>query len=128
MTTPETLGACADRLYDIKCEKAALQKQIDTLDEERKAIEEKLIQSLSKSDAGGVLGHKARAAVSTKEVPTVKDWPALYAEILRTQDFSLLQRRVGEAAVAERWAMGEVVPGVEPFQVIKVSVTKLGSK
>ena len=126
MKTPKTLGACADRLFGIKEAKGKLEAQIKTLDEEKRAIEEKLIADLPKSDAGGVLGKLCRAAITKHDVPTVKDWDAYYAFILKHKDFSLLQRRVGEAAVKERWEAGEKVPGVEPFTVIKVSVTKLG--
>ncbi len=128
MKLPKTLGACADRLFAIKEAKGELERKISVLDDERKAIEERLIAELPKSDAGGVLGKLCKAVITRKDVPTVKDWDPFYAYVLRTKDFSLLQRRVGELAIKERWDAGETVPGVEPFTVVKVSVTKLGGK
>jgi hypothetical protein len=122
---PKTLGACADRLFTLKAQLAALNMQAEALDAERKAIQERLIADLPKSEAAGIAGRLARATVVTKEVPTVKDWTAFYKTILKTKDFSLLQRRVSDAAVRERWEAGKKVPGVEPFTVVTVSVTKL---
>lgn len=125
MKIPKTLGACADRLYQIREEQALLNKQVEVLQAEAAAIKEHLIANLPKSDAQGVLGKQARAAITTKQVPSVKDWDAFYKLILKSKDFSLLQRRVSDAAVRERWEAGEKVAGVEPFTVVNVSVTKL---
>jgi hypothetical protein len=63
--------------------------------------------------------------VQTKVVPQVQDWPTLHKYILRTKDFSLLQRRLSESAIKERWDDSKKVPGVEPFNAVKVSVTKV---
>ena len=127
MKLPATTGACADRLYKIREEVAALNKKVEALDEEKKAIEKKLINELSKDDAGGIKGRLANASITTRKVPTIKaeNWPAFYKHVLKTKDFSLMQRRLSEKAIQERWDAGEKVPGVDSFTVVKVSVTKL---
>lgn len=53
--------------------------------------------------------------------PHVKDWPKFYEYILETQDFSLLERRPGKAAIKERWEDDKAVPGVEKFPVYKLT-------
>lgn len=125
MSLPKTLGACADRLHLIRDAKALLQKQIDELDEERKAIEAKLIEELPKSDAGGITGKLAKVVIIRDAVPQAEDWDAFYKYVLKTRDFSLLQRRLSTSAIAEQWEGGKKIPGVKAFQVVKVSVTKV---
>jgi hypothetical protein len=122
---PRTLGACADRLFELRTAAAVLNHQLEELDAERKLVQEHLIDNLPKSEARGITGKHARATIVTKEVPTVKDWGKLYAMVIKTKDFSLLQRRVSDAAVRERWEAGKKVPGVEAFTTVAVSVTKL---
>jgi hypothetical protein len=121
---PKTLGACADRLYKLREERSKIQKTIDKLEKEEKEIKEHLINTLPKSSADGITGKVARATIKVKVVPSAKDWSAVYKFILKTKDFSLLGRRLSDAAVRERWEAGKKVPGVEPFNVVSVSVTK----
>lgn len=122
---PKTPGACADRLLELKDQMAGLTRQHGVLEEEFKALKEHLIQTLPKDDARGVLGRSAKAIVVVKDVPSVKDWDALYKHVLKTKDFSLMQRRLADGAVRERWDDGKKVPGVEPFKAVTVSVTKI---
>jgi len=122
---PKTLGACADQLYKLREQRQALNKQVKELQDQESQIKEHLIQNLPKSDASGVAGKLARASIATKEVASVKDWDKLYKHVLKTKDFSFLQRRVADAAVKDRWEDGKKVPGVEPFNVVSVSVTKI---
>lgn len=121
---PKTIGACADKLFELKQKKSELTKQVEALDEHRKLIEDHIINTLDKHDARGVRGKVASVKVLLSRVPSVKDWPKFYAHILKTKDFSLLQKRVSDTAVKERWEAEEQVPGVEPFDIVKVSLTK----
>ena len=121
---PKTLGGCADRLYKLRDEKKVAQAKVDAIDEEFKAIKAHLIEKLPKNNAEGVTGRFANAQIKKKNIPQVQDWEKFYAFVRRTKDFSLLQRRVSEGAVKERWESGKKVPGVEPFNVLSISVTK----
>jgi hypothetical protein len=125
MKAPKTLGQCADLLFDLKEEKARLNKQIADLEEKEKFLKNHLIETVNKEDSSGVQGKKARVQVKTKEIPVVKEWESFYSFVLKTKDFSLLQRRLNDGAVKERWESGKVVPGVETFHAVTVSVTKL---
>ena len=120
-----TLGEVADALYDLREERHDLQKEIEKIEVAERELKNRLIAELDKGDLQGVLGKKARAAVHVRPTPTVKDWAAFGAYILKQKDLSLLQRRPSEAAVKERWEAGEVVPGVDRFNVVTVSVTKI---
>lgn len=120
---PRTLGACADRLLDIASIKSGFNKRQDALKEEEVAIKQHLIDNLPISEAEGVTGKRANALITRKSVPSVKDWDKFYKHILKTKDFSLMQKRLSEAAIKDRWEAKEEVPGVEAFVVVGVSVT-----
>jgi hypothetical protein len=120
---PKTLGVCADRLHVLKAQKAALNKDLARVQAEITAISNHLIAVLPKSDASGVSGRFANARVVVKQVPRVVDWALFYAHVAKKKAWELLQRRVGETAIKERWDAGERVPGVEPFAIVTVSVT-----
>ena len=121
---PKTLGGCADKLYDVRAEKAQVKKVLAELDEQEKILKNHIIDELPKSQAEGITGRKAKVTINTKKIGSVKDWDMLYKYILRHKHFSLLQRRLSDSAVQERWEDKKKIPGVEPFTVVKVSCTK----
>jgi hypothetical protein len=122
---PKGLGACADRLYQLKQKRLDAQKVVDAFAAEESALKNHIIDNLPKSDASGIAGKLARVTVVTKEVPQVTDWDQLYKYVKKTGDFSLLQRRVGDAAIKERWENGKEVPGVGHFNAVTISMNKV---
>lgn len=122
---PKTLGACIDNMYTLRGERLALQRAADAIGDEETLMREHIINTFSKSDINGAKGKRAACGLVTKRVPTVKDWEKFYEHVRKTNSFDLLQRRVHEAAWRERIEDGKVVPGVEVFDVVTLSVTKL---
>ncbi len=61
----------------------------------------------------------------TKQVPQVKDWDKFYAFVKKTGQFDLVQRRLADTAIRERWDNGKEVPGVEAFGAVSVSLNRL---
>lgn len=135
---PKTLGACADLLYEVKNKRLALDKDSAAMKADETLISDHIINKLPKSDANGIAGHVVRVTVSSRDVPRAEDWSKIYAEIVKNylyqvkkktgqQDgaFALLQRRLGDAAVAEAWDAKKTVPGVTKFKAISLSINKL---
>lgn len=122
---PKALGACADRLYELRQKRLEEQKKVDLIEAEEKALKEHIIQNLPKSEASGVAGKLARVTVVTKEIPQVEDWDAFYKYVKKTGNFDLMQRRLTDAAVKERWGAGKEIPGVKHFQAVSVSINKV---
>lgn len=122
---PKALGACADKLYELRQKRLEEQKKISLLEAEEKALKEYIIQNLPKSEASGVAGKLARVTVITKEIPRVNDWDAFYKFVKKTGQFDLMQRRLTDAAVKERWEAGKEIPGIEHFQATTVSINKV---
>lgn len=121
---PKSVAGAADKLYTLREARYKLQAQVTKLEAEEGVLREYLIDNLPKSEASGITGRVARAEIVKKRVPQVKSWPDFYKHILRTKDFSLMQRRLNEGAVKERWDSKKVVPGVVAFTALSVSVTK----
>lgn len=130
---PKTLGACADKLFILKDQKRLLQMEIDSIAEEEKEIQEYLIKELPNNGSQGVMGKIAKVVIQRKDCPTPKDWDTIQKYILKTKDFTILQRRLGEASIKEQWeAKGKngkpnykAIPGIDNFEVLKVSLTKV---
>lgn len=122
---PKTLGACADKVYELREKRLAAQKAVDAIEAEEKALKEHIINTLPKSEANGVAGKLARVTVVTKQVPQVKDWTAFWKGFNKSKDTDLLQRSVSKAAVEARWEAGKKIPGVEAFQVVTLSINKV---
>ena len=122
---PAKLGAVADLLYETKNRRLLLQKEVDALQAQETQLKEHLIQKLPKSEASGMAGKLARVTVVLKEIPQVKDWPAFYNYVRKHGRFDLMQKRLSDGAVKDMWEAGEVVPGVEAFNAVSVSVNKV---
>lgn len=125
---PKTLAACADLAYEDRARRLVIQRSADSIEAEEKALKAHLIENLPKSEASGVSGKVANAKVETKQVPSVKDWEALFAWIKKqrgTTGFHVLGRTIAGEAIQELWEAGKKVPGVEPFTVVKLSLTKI---
>jgi hypothetical protein len=127
---PKSLGACADLLYDLREKRLAAQKVVDAFATDETALKEHINENLPKGDTGAS-GKHHHISVYTDPVPRIEDPDALYAHIKKTGDFDLLQRRLNNAAVKERWddpKNKKGVPGVGTFNVVKVSLTKKKGK
>ncbi len=121
---PKTMGACADLLFTTREARLKLQKEVDELAKTEAAVREHIINNLPKTDTGAS-GKLARVSVVTKQVPQVKDWDKFYAFVKKTGQFDLVQRRLADTAIRERWDNGKEVPGVEAFGAVSVSLNRL---
>lgn len=119
------LGALVDKAYAIKEKRCALQKKIDELDEQFKEAKKKLIDEISKEDSSGVTGKRAKAVIKVAKQPTVKDWDKFHKYIIKNKRMDLLQKRVNSLGIKELWEDGKTVPGVEVFNAISISLTKV---
>ncbi len=122
---PKALGACADKLFELRNKRLAEQKKVDEIAAEETALKNHIIENLPKSEASGVAGKLARVTVVTKQVPQVKDWDAFYKYVKKTGSFDLMQKSLTNAAIKERWEAGKEVPGVGHFNAVSVSINKV---
>ena len=130
--TPDTkiaavrLGNIVDAYYKAREERLEHDRKSEELKKDESFFQELIIKQLKLQDITAIGGKLISVKLNpVKHKPHVTDWPAFYKHILKTKDFSLLQRRPGEAAIAERWDDGKVVPGVEKFPVYTLSVSRV---
>ena len=123
---PKTMGACADRYYQLRQKRLEQQKLVDELRAEESALKEHIIQNLPKSEASGVAGKVARVSVVKKEEPQVEDQEAFRKYLNRSKRFDLAQKlRPSAPAIRDLWDEGKEVPGIKHFTVVTVSVNKV---
>lgn len=121
---PKTFAACADKLYKLKKDKAALKKKMQVIEDSEKEIKEHLINNLPKEDAEGAVGKLATATISQKVKPYIKDWEKLKAYIKKNKAVDLLEEKLSEKAVMARWEDGKKIPGIEEFTIISLKLNK----
>jgi hypothetical protein len=134
---PKSLGACADLLYETQHKRYEIQKEIAKLSSLERALEERIIEELPKSEASGIAGKRARVKVVTKTIPVVESetgWDKIWDFIRKPRGkgvpkdfngFSLLQRRLNTSTLKELHENGVVVPGVTTFTDVSISCTKV---
>lgn len=121
---PKSLAACADLIHEVHTRRAEAQRVADAIEEEEKALRAHIIKMMPK-DSTGISGKLARVTLVQNTVVRVDDWPTLYRFIGETGSYDLLQRRVSDKAVKDRWELQKVVPGVSPFSVTNLSINQL---
>lgn len=122
---PQSMGRVADLYHDVRELRLAMSKEVEEVEAFEKQVKQHLIDNLSKSDDTGAAGLRYRAQIVTKVEPTVSDWGSFHTYVATTGNFDLLQKRVASKAVKDRWEAGDEIPGVERFNAIDVSVTKI---
>lgn len=123
---PRRLGACADKLYEVRQKRLALQKEVEALAKEESALKQHIIDTLPKSEASGVAGKLARVSVVVKEEPQVVDQEVFRKYLNRSKRWDLAYKlRPSAPAIREMWEDGKQVPGIDKFNVVTVSMNKI---
>jgi hypothetical protein len=123
---PKTkMGGLADKLHATRELRLALEKVAGTVKDEEQRLVDHIIDNTNLEVESGAVGRAYKAIVVREEVPQVEDWDKFYAHLLKTKNFSLLNKAVNRAAVKEIWDDGKKVPGVGKFQAKKISLTKV---
>ena len=122
--TPEEIALKVDAFKHFQTKRLALKHEYDDVYAEELLLRGELIKMLQQSGVKSLGGAVATATLKDKQIVIVTDWEDLYAHIKKTGSFELLQRRVGEGAVKERWDNGEAVPGVIEDIIPDISITK----
>jgi hypothetical protein len=128
MKFPTKLGACVDKAYSLRAERLEIEKLAEEVKKQEGALKDHIIATFSKADIDGAKGKVASASISRSVKCNVKDWPSVYAYIESHDAWDLMERRVNNKAYRDRMDGGESIPGTESFDVITLSLTKIGEK
>jgi hypothetical protein len=122
MNAPQNLNVddVINVLAKIKSEKESLTQQLKELNLQKDAFEKELMQLMEKAGLQRASNGVATVSISEDVVYNATDWDAIYAHIQSSGDFSLLHRRLSNAAIREMDVAGENVPGTEAVTLQKV--------
>lgn len=124
----QNLAVLADMYFTARQARLKAQKEVDLIEQDEKILQKFLIDNLPVSEATGIQGKLAHVHITTHTIPTVEDWPKFYAYVKKNNAFELLQRRVVEKAVQERWEARKIIPGVGKFTHKKLSASAIKQK
>lgn len=122
----KSLAALVDSLYVMRQERYKAQQAVEKQKKEEDKVEAKINKELLLSkDATGIAGKKARAQIVTKEKVVAEDWDSIWKYILKNKAYDLVQRRLSDTAVKERWNDKKLISGINKIQVQELSITKV---
>jgi hypothetical protein len=126
---PKSMGACADLLFDIRTKRLAADKIAEELKGQETALKNHIIDNLDKS-SDGAIGKHHMVRVTRKPKPRVitEKWNEFFAWVSKNKAWDVVQKRLSDTAVLDRIEAGKRIPGVEIFQAIDVSLTKVPGK
>lgn len=119
------MGALIQQYHEIRARRLALQREADTLEQQEKDLLYDLTMGLDIKRGHLVNEGQYQMKAAPKQVVVVEAWSVLLNHIRDTGEVDLLQKRVTESAVKERWGAGLTVPGTKEDNKWVVTVTKL---
>lgn len=129
-TKPPAMGPLIDKMW---AEREAIRKLEAEVAERKKVLDELEVKLMDAMGANGLDKATGRAASVSLTKTVVADvqgdegWKAFHAYIKKTGYFHLLQRRVSDAAYRELLEQGKKVPGVQPFNKVRLNLRTLSS-
>lgn len=120
-----TIGAMTDALFDLRERKRVLATQVDELDAQYKSIEEALIAKLDAEGTTKGGGSHATISLSTNIVCNIVDWDVAVAYLIKSKNTHIFRRQFNDASWRELYEKKGAVPGTEPFNKRRLSVTAI---
>ena len=114
-----------NELDSIKITKDDINKQLKDLNAEKDALEKKLYELMATAGISRASNGVATVSIGTEVVFNATDWDAVYAHVQSTGDFSIMHRRLSNAAIREIASAGGAVPGTEAVEMQKVNFRTL---
>ena len=122
---PPSLGAVTDKMWQLREDKRVADAAVKVIELKIKELETTIFTLLDAQDTRKAEGKKASVSIGESVVGTVDDWDATWAYIAKNKFFHLVQKRLSDPALRELWALGKVVPGVQPFTKRTLSIRSL---
>lgn len=120
------LGELGDKIYAKNEEIAQANARVKELENEKRAIEEKLLAAMQQAGTDIVRGEQATVSISETIRPQLADADAFFAFVLRKKALHLFERRIAATAYREMKdsLKGKPVPGVTEFSQLRLNVRR----
>lgn len=112
-------------LSKLKNQKDDINKQLKDLNVIKDSLEKKLCELMATAGISRASNGVATVSIGTEVVFNATDWDAVYAHVQSTGDFSIMHRRLSNAAIREIASAGGAVPGTEAVEMQKVNFRTL---
>jgi len=112
-------------LSKLKNQKDDINKQLKDLNVIKDTLEKKLYELMATAGISRASNGVATVSIGTEVVFNATDWDAVYAHVQSTGDFSIMHRRLSNAAIREIASAGGAVPGTEAVEMQKVNFRTL---
>ena len=112
-------------LSKLKNQKDDINKQLKDLNTIKDSLEKKLCELMATAGISRASNGVATVSIGTEVVFNATDWYAVYAHVQSTGDFSIMHRRLSNAAIREIASAGGAVPGTEAVEMQKVNFRTL---
>ena len=121
------LAKVADDYWKVYQSRLAKDKESKALKETEDRLKALLLSEMTHQKLTAIGGRSVRLWIDAEPefVPTIQDWEAFKNYVFETKDLSLLERRVNKAAIKERWAVDQLVPGTIKFPVFKLHTSEV---
>lgn len=124
---PTSIGACIDKLYELRAQRLDAQKAVDLNKEIEKQYENHILETFTKTELNGAKGNVATAGISKTTAYQINDWDEFTAYVAANNAWELMRKQPTQAACAERFINGATIPGIEAFQSVKLTLNKAGA-
>ena len=120
----ERLDDIIDEMIIVRDKKRVLEEKIKDLNKSLTTLQDRYIQRCKEVGTEYARGSLGSATIVETVVPKIDDWDQVEAWIKEQDAMYLLHRRISSVAWKELQDMGEIVPGIEPFTKLTVSLRK----
>ncbi len=125
---PAGLGKKIDRFFKLRKERLDLEKKAGKIKVKESDVRDDLIIMMDKAKLTAATEASGTVSITRPEIGRVDDWAALYAWIKRNNAFELLQRRLNQSDLDERYELKPVlakngIPGISKVTVVKFHAT-----
>lgn len=123
VSTIEKTAALVDMYIRTRAARLKSQQETTKLEEEEKNLKRLLIEIAIASKVISLGGSVGVVNYRRNFKPKVEDWDLVYGYISKHGAFELLQKRLGEKAVEERWEDSIAIPGIVKFPVDDLTIS-----
>jgi len=122
---PASIGAMADEYSYVRGARLRMDRETREVHDRETEIYNIIMSALDESADTGGSGQYYRVQRIEKDRPRVGDWAEVWQHIQKTGEFDLVQRRLNDKAIMERWEAGNQVPGVAVEKIPTLSFRKV---
>jgi hypothetical protein len=127
-TAAQKIATQLKTLKKLMDQEDVLRAKLQPITDQIEQLREKLINDFTAAELSSTTAEGLRVTRTQSSVPTIVDPLKFFAYASRKANWDLLKKSVSTEAWRERLEAKKAVPGVEPFNRVGLSVTRIKGK